>query len=193
MAGCPTARFRRQGATAYLGGDDSTLEGVAVLGQNQGVAIAVSRRTLWIVAVFLVLGCGLPQVPALHTMKELGTDLLSFQFVSTSERAQQALDGWGDAGRDAARAQLVWDFGFIAGYGLLLWLTATGAGAGRPTAMLGPAAAVADLAENLMLHRLLQGDASQPWPALATLFASLKFMAIGGCLLGSAARKFKWM
>ena len=151
----------------------------------------VLRRALWVVAVLLALGCGLPQLSAMHTMRELGTDLLRFEFVATPERAQQALDGWGETGRLAARAQLAWDLGFIPGYALLLWLIATGVRAGRGLSLLAPAAAVADLAENFMLHRLLEGDTSQPWPALATLFASLKFLAIGACLVGSLVRKFR--
>lgn len=152
---------------------------------------AASRRGLWMVGVLLFLGFGLPQLPVMHTMNSLGTNLLSFEFVTTSHRASQMVDGWGDAGRSAARAQLAWDLGFIAGYGLLLSLGAKAAQLGRPIVLLGPAAALADLCENLSLLRLLQGDTFQPWPALATSFASLKFAAIGVCMFAIAARQLK--
>src|SRR5687767_13269631 len=82
--------------------------GRSAVGRIDGVGTTLSRRALWVVALLLFLGFGLPQLPAMHTMSELGTNLLSFQFVGTSERAQLALDTWGDAGRDAARAQLSW-------------------------------------------------------------------------------------
>jgi hypothetical protein len=152
----------------------------------------VSRRGLWTAGIILLLGFGLPQLPAIFTMNSLGADLLTFEFVCTERRAQQILAGWGDAGRDAARTQLVWDFGFIVGYGLLLWLGAKAAGTGRLIVSLGPAAAVADLCENLTLIRLLNGDLIQPWPALATLFASLKFIGILVCILAFASRRWIW-
>jgi hypothetical protein len=142
-----------------------------------------SRRVQWAWATLLTAACLLPQLPAMRTMKAHGTDLLAFQLVGTSARADRALLRWGDAGRAAARRQLWWDFGFLAGYAMLLRLAATAVGARRATVLLGRAAAVSDACENVSLLVVVGGRTSQPWPAAATTFAVLKLAALGASLV----------
>jgi hypothetical protein len=144
----------------------------------------MSRRILWVLAVVLVVGCGLAQLPALTAMDAAGADVLSFELMGTSARAEQVLAEWGEAGRAAAADQLRWDVGFLVGYGLLLWLVATAVGASRRVAVLGPLAAGADALENASLAVVLSGTTTQPWPALAATFASVKFALLAAWVVG---------
>ena len=144
------------------------------------------RRALWILAFALVVGFGLAQLPALAEMRTGGTDVLRFEMVATTHQAELVLSGWGEAGRAAARTQLLLDFGFLVGYGLLMWVAATAVHAPR-LALLGPVAAVADALENVALLAIVDGRTAQPWPALATTFAIVKFVALTGWIVGVAA------
>lgn len=144
------------------------------------------RRGLWVVALALVVGFGLAQLPALAAMRAGGTDVVGFEMVATTQQAELVLAGWGEVGQAAARTQLLLDFGFLVGYGLLMWLTATALRAPR-LALLGPVAAVADALENIALLVIVGGRTAQPWPALATTFAIVKFVALTAWLVGVAA------
>ena len=150
----------------------------------------MTRRALWILGLALFAGFGVAQLGALDTMSDRGTGVLAFEFVATSERAEEIVAGWGDEGRDAARAHLLLDYGYLAGYGLLLWLGATWAGA-RRLALLGPIAAICDALENAALLAVAGGTTAQPWPLLGTAFATLKFAAISVCLLAIAALRLR--
>jgi hypothetical protein len=144
----------------------------------------MSRRILWVLAVVLLVGCGLAQLPALAAMDAAGADVLTFELMGTSARAEQVLAEWGEAGRAAAAEQLRWDVGFLVGYGLALWLMATAVGASRRVTLLGPLAAGADALENASLAVVLSGTTTQPWPALAATFAAVKFALLAAWVLG---------
>jgi hypothetical protein len=144
----------------------------------------MARRILWVLAVALVVGCGAAQLPALTAMDAAGADVLAFELMATSARAEQVLAEWGEVGQAAAADQLRWDVGFLLGYGLLLWLVATAVGASGRVAVLGPLAAAADALENASLAVVLSGTTSQPWPALAAAFAAVKFALLAAWVVG---------
>ena len=146
-----------------------------------------SARARWALAV-LTLVLGAAQLPALGRMKDHGTDVIAMEFVATEAKAESMLARWGDVGSDAAKQQLYIDYGFLAAYGLFLFGACTAvargaeqrgrpglARAGRALALAGLAGACADALENTSLLVVLGDHTAQPWPGLATTFASIKF------------------
>jgi hypothetical protein len=147
----------------------------------------MSRRTLWILGTGLFLGFGIAQLGALGEMSDHGTGVLAWEFVGTPAKAREILAGWGDAGQDAARLQLLLDYGYLLGYGLLLWLAGTAVGS-RRLAIIGVAGACFDALENAALLLVLDGHTGQPWPLIATTAASAKFACIAVALVGIATQ-----
>ncbi|HEY0130105.1 MAG TPA: hypothetical protein VGB57_01785, partial [Allosphingosinicella sp.] len=99
-----------------------------------------------------------------------------------------------DAGRDAAREQLLIDFAFLIAYGAFLTLAVAAvrdrlegqgrhrlAAIGAGVVAFGAAAAAFDAAENLCLLAVL-GEGGQAFPVLASIFAATKFALLLGAI-----------
>ena len=150
----------------------------------------MSRRALLIIGLALFVGFGAAQMPAVEDMSFHGANVFEFELAATTDKADEILFEWGGMGRDAARTQLLLDYGYLAGYGILLWLLCTAAGAPR-LALVGAGAAGFDALENGALLLVQDGHTEQPWPALGAGFASLKFAAATVALAGGLVLLFR--
>ena len=150
------------------------------------------RRALWISGVaMLVLGAVLLWLD--EPMWDAGgPGIVGFELAGSEAEAGDILTEWGDEGRDAARVSLWVDFPYLVAYGTFLGLAAAALGRGR-AAVAAPLAAGLDVAENVSLLLVLGGHAVEIAPALAALFALLKFLLLGfavaSILLALAARR----
>jgi hypothetical protein len=163
----------------------------------------MSRATALKALAVATLLLGAAQVPELRTMSDHGTGIIDFEFVRTTGRAHQILSEWGGSGRSAARTSLWIDYGYLIAYALLLALACravadrfrlagreTWARLGGPLAWAALGAGLFDAIENAALLRILSGHTDQPYPALASIAAGLKFAllavavvyAVGGWL-----------
>lgn len=146
-----------------------------------------TTRAIWATALLSVV-FGLAQLPALGRMEDHGAGVLCAEFVATSDRARDMLSGWGSEGRDAAKEHLYLDYPYLLAYGLFFFGACTAvarrfeargreraASLGRTLALAGLAGAGFDALENASLLVVLDDHTGQPWPALATAFASVKF------------------
>jgi len=146
--------------------------------------------------ILLFLGAGALQLPALGRMAMHDVDILEFELMFNSTEAIRMLGMLGPDGVSAARQQLFIDFGYLVIYGVLLWKACRllGARAARRgpawVAKLAPAfawtaviAAVCDAVENVGLLVITYGQTSQPWPAVASGYASAKFILLGFTVL----------
>jgi hypothetical protein len=150
---------------------------------------------LWALAgVTLVFG--LAQVPELGTMSDRGTGIIGFELAGSSHRAEEIVDEWGSKGRDAARASLLLDYGYLIGYGLLIAGACVVVGeraarlGRRRTAAAAPilawaalGAAACDALENVNLLIVAGQHTAQPWPGLAFAYACGKFGLLNLALL----------
>lgn len=113
---------------------------------------------------------------------------LRLQFAWSEVRASKILEKWSDADKRAVRLNLVLDFLFIAIYVTGLAVTCALAadaiiaagwqGGGRMGHTFAGAIVIAgllDAVENLAQLLMLAGPRTQPWPALASACASIKF------------------
>ena len=127
---------------------------------------------------------GVAMLPAIAVMAGHGASVLQFESAGSVARSQQILAEWGAAGRRAMWWQLALDTPFAVGYGLLLAgccaaVVGRAEAAGRPRlaraarffVWFGPAAATADLLQNLSLMIVLVGSTSQPWPRISAIAA----------------------
>ena len=144
----------------------------------------------------LFLGVGALQLPALGRMATYGVDIIEFELMWTSTEALRTTLLLGDAGLSAARQQLFIDFAYLLIYGVLLWKACQllGARAARrgigwvakvaPSfAWAGAIAAVCDAVENIGLLLITYGQTAQPWPAVASGYASAKFVLLAVTVL----------
>ena len=129
--------------------------------------------------------------PADNRMQDTGgPGIVPFEVTGGSDRADEILAEWGDAGQDAARESLWIDFGFLLAYGafLTLALAATRdlarergwarlAAIGRVVVYFGALGAGFDALENICLLLTIDG-AGAAFPVLATVFASCKFILL---------------
>jgi hypothetical protein len=113
---------------------------------------------------------------------------LRLQFAWSEVRASKILDKWSDADKRAVRLNLALDFVFIVIYiaGLTVacalandaLIAAGWPGGGRMGHIFAGAIVVAgllDAVENSAQLLMLAGPRTQPWPALASVCASIKF------------------
>jgi hypothetical protein len=122
---------------------------------------------------------------------------LHLQFAWSEVRAAQILEKWNDADKRAVRLSLALDFVFIMIYvtGIALactlgvdaldaarWPGASGAIRGIFVKAI-IIAGVFDAIENVAQLLMLAGHKPQPWPALASVCASLKFCLVAVTLL----------
>ena len=123
-------------------------------------------------------------------------DIMEFEFMWTSAEAARLLAVLGPDGVGAAQQQLFIDFGYLVIYGVMLWkacrlLGARAARLGRGwVATLAPGfawvaviAAVCDAVEDVSLLVVTYGHTDQPWPALASGYATAKFILLGAVVL----------
>ncbi|HUQ00743.1 MAG TPA: hypothetical protein VM093_09825 [Aeromicrobium sp.] len=140
----------------------------------------------WLV---IVLGAGALQLPALGRMAMHHVDILQFELMYTSNEAVRQTLMLGADGLAAARQQLFIDFGYLVLYGITLWKACHLLGA--RAARLGPAlvarlapifawfavaTAICDAVENLGLLLVTYGHVEQPWPGLASGYATAKYV-----------------
>jgi hypothetical protein len=136
----------------------------------------------------VTLAFGIAQLPELGKMDDRGAGVIAFELAGSSGRAQEIVTEWGSSGRSAAQLSLVFDYGYLIGYGLFLAGACSAvaerfrelgaarlASLGIVLAWAGLAAAGFDALENANLLLVAGGHTSQPWPGLALGFASLKF------------------
>ncbi len=140
----------------------------------------------------LFLGAGALQLPALGRMATYGIDIIEFELMWTTREALRTTLLLEDAGLAAARQQLFIDFAYLLIYGILLWKACRLLGAraerrgvgwvakGAPAfAWAAAIAAVCDAVENVALLLITYGHTNQPWPILASGYASAKFLLLG--------------
>ena len=159
-------------------------------------ALAKSPRRGLIVLGLLVatLAVGALALPAIDDMGDVG--IIEFELARTSEQASEYYGELGESGRDAARESLYLDYPYLILYGLFyaaccLVVAARAAERGqprlaswgRPLAWGALAAAACDAIENLALLRVLDGHTDQPWPGIAFVFASAKFLLLTAATL----------
>ena len=144
--------------------------------------------------LLLTLGVGALALPSIDDMGDVG--IIEFELARTSDQASEYYGELGEDGRDAAEDSLYLDYPYLILYGLLYAMTCLVVAAradergmprlarwGRPLAWGSLAAAACDAAENLALLRVLDGHTDQPWPALAFLFASAKFLLLAAATI----------
>ena len=162
-------------------------------------------RSLWILAALTLLS-GAAMLPAMITMADHGASLIAFENAGTVARSQEILTGWGEAGKAAAWWQLVLDLPFLVGYGLFAAgacaaVARRAARVGKPRlrkaatvlAWCGPAAAAADMLQNVSLALILAGHVAQPWSRIAAIAGpavnGLMAIALIFALAGTAATR----
>ena len=149
------------------------------------LAPAEMRPWLLVISVVLLLTAG-------HFMKQLVATVrpkpIFFQFAWSEVRAAEVLGNWSTPEKRAVRLNLALDFAFIViyvtGAGLACALAADALGAARwpgggeiggifvrAIVIVG----LLDAIENVAQLQMLSGHTAQPWPALASVCASIKF------------------
>ena len=121
---------------------------------------------------------------------------IRLQFAWGEVGAAQILEKWSEADKRAVRLNLALDFVFIVIYvtGIALACTLAadaldaahwpgGGGMGGIFARAVIVAGLLDVVENVAQLLMLAGSRTQPWPALASVCASLKFFLSGVAFL----------
>ncbi len=121
-----------------------------------------------------------------------GPSILDLEFAGSSDRAAEIMAEWGAHGRYLARLSLWIDFGFMVSYGAFFALAALAtrdfarerglralAVAGVAAPFFAIAAALFDVAENVIWLLVLGGHGGEIAPPIATSCAALKFLLIG--------------
>ena len=156
-------------------------------------AIAQSKRRALIFwgLIALALLFGALMMDALDKMSDRGVGIIEFELARTSEKMSEFYGQLGEEGRDAAREQLYLDYPYLLFYGfayavgcLIVAARAAARGMtklarwGRPLAVAGLVGAACDAVENAALLQAMDGHTDQPWPAIAFIFASTKFLLL---------------
>jgi hypothetical protein len=149
------------------------------------------RRLLWLLAIGTI-AFGVAALPSLGTMQDNGVGILELEFVGSTDRANELTTELGSDGRSAARISLFLDYPYLLCYGLFLAAACVAVAAraertGRPRlsatgallAWSGLGAAAMDAIENGALLLILDGQTGQPFPAIATGCAAVKFALAG--------------
>lgn len=111
-----------------------------------------------------------------------GPGIVPFEVEFTSDNARETLAKWGESGRDDAKLSLWLDYGFLVSYAAffaLAVLALTESLGWRRWAFLATfplIGAVSDAIENANLLMTIGQDGDEPWPLLAGVFASIKFL-----------------
>lgn len=162
-------------------------------------AAAARKRSLAILAALFML-LALAMQPAMQTMIDHGHSVIAFELAGSVSRSREIVSEWGSAGETAAWWQLAIDLPFLVVYGLFLAGACTAVArrahaTGRVRlervasvcAWFGPAAAAADLLQNVSLAFELAGHVTQPWPAIAAVaFPIISGLAIVAVVVAAA-------
>jgi hypothetical protein len=132
---------------------------------------------------------GVAALPFISTMEDHGVGIIELEFTDRSDLAEAKYEDLGPDGRSAARTSLLIDYPYLVAYGLFLSGACVAVAdrarrAGRRRlAALGPplawgalAAAACDAVENAALLLILDGHTGQPWPAISSGCATVKFV-----------------
>lgn len=149
------------------------------------------RRWLWTLGIATLVLFAILAVIDRQMTKTGGPGIVGFELARTPERAAEILGQWGSSGRDAARASLWLDFVYLATYGAFLWLAIRAmrdafvrramdgfARFGERIALLPVIGAACDAVEDVFLLLVLGGHGGDSAPAIATAFASVKFVCL---------------
>jgi hypothetical protein len=125
-----------------------------------------------------------------------GPSILGLEFAGSAGRATEILAEWGDHGRYLARLSLWIDFGFMVSYGTFFALAALAtrdfarerglralAVAGIAAPAFAVAAALFDVAENIVWLLVVGGHGGEIGPPFGTICATLKFLLLGLAIL----------
>jgi hypothetical protein len=148
------------------------------------------RRVMWL-ALVLSIGCAVTlQIIDARLRASAGWGIVHFELAWSSEDARRILDSWDDNARLHAAFSLGFDYLFLCAYGALAWSLlrlramtleqasrARWARACRSLSFAAWAAAGCDALENAALWRVL-GDPAAPWPMVAAVLASVKFVIL---------------
>lgn len=166
----------------------------------------MTRRTLlWISGVAMVVLGGVLLALDSRMRAAGGPGIVGFELAGSLARSREIVDSWGVPGTRAARQSLLLDYPYLVSYGAFLALSAAAirdlagrrglrrlATAGRAVVFFPVIAAVCDAIENAGLLLALDRRGGAAAPALATAFASVKFvlttLAIVYILAGLFAR-----
>lgn len=153
------------------------------------------RRLLWLLAAGTI-AFGVAALPSLGTMEDNGVGILQLEFVGSAEKADELRTELGSEGRSAARTSLFLDYPYLVCYGLFLAGACVAVAAraerlgrrllttvGSLLAWGALGAAAMDAVENGALLLILDGYTGQPYPAIATSCATVKFALAGPALL----------
>ncbi len=154
----------------------------------------MTRRWGLIVSGIALVALLLAMAPPEERMQENGVGIVAFELAGSQERADEILADWGDAGRDAAREQLLIDFAFMLAYGTFLTLAVAAvrdrlgrrgwtrlAAIGAVVVPFGAAAAAFDAVENACLLAVLS-ESGSAFPTLAAIFAAIKFALLAAAI-----------
>ena len=142
------------------------------------------RQRLWLsgllaLGLFLVLG-----VIDERIKESGGPGVVSFELEFTTDNARETLNEWGASGQDDARLSLWLDYLFLVAYAAFFSLAiralvdALGWRRWSFLATFPIAAAVCDAIENAGLLMTIEQNGDQPWPLLAGIFATIKFLLL---------------
>lgn len=124
--------------------------------------------------------------------------ILSYEFAGTVAKATQILDSWNEVARSAAGFNLGLDFLYLLAYSttIALGIISVSAGLRLKAPVLAAVlffawgqwlAALLDALENVALVTMLLNAPAEPWPAVAFVCASTKFLLIALGLLYTIA------
>lgn len=150
------------------------------------------RRVMWL-ALALSSGCfvALQVINAQLCTHATPRGIVSFELTWNSATAQRMLDSWDQRARLYAALSIGLDYLFMYAYGALAWsvmrLRAMAldhvqrprlAHAFRSLSFAAWAAILCDAVENVAMWRMLFGPMA-PWPLLASILATIKFVLLG--------------
>lgn len=156
--------------------------------QAEGESMARERRAtgkaLWILGL-ATLGLFVVLAVIDQSIRDTGgPGIVSFEVEFTSDNARETLEQWGEDGRADARLSLWLDYGFLVAYAaffslaVLALVDALGWRRWEFLAAFPLVGAVCDAIENGALLLTIGQDGDQPWPFIAGVFASIKFLAL---------------
>lgn len=131
--------------------------------------------------------------------------IISYEFAGSELKAKEILLSWGEDGRIHAAFSLGFDFLFILAYTISIGLACTWAGEvlrerrwplGRLGALFACGVGLAgllDVIENIGLAAMLLETVTSPWPQIAAVCATGKFLLIALALLYAAYGGISWV
>lgn len=150
------------------------------------------RRALWLTGIAAGVLFWVLAVIDLRMWDAGGPGIVGFEIAGSEPNARDILAEWGDKGHDAAQLSLWLDFPFLILYAIFWSLAAAAcreiardqgwarlARLGGAAIPLAPIAAVSDALEDVNLLIALGGDGGGTAPALAAIFAVIKFVTLG--------------